>query len=166
MNIKVNTLFLICFLTLSFDIQAIEVKQVNNLQQLGKLAKKSRLPIMLVFSSSHCPYCDLLKGDFLEPILISKDYTHKVIIRELLVDLEYGTIDGKAIGFDGKETTTEHIAAHYNVNLTPTLLFINHQGLEVEKRIVGINTPEMFGGYLDDAIDNALQTVKVTTQQH
>ena len=35
-----------------------------------------------MFGTDECPYCKLLKEDFLIPMLISGDYTDKVILRE------------------------------------------------------------------------------------
>ena len=39
--------------------------------------------------------------------------------------------------------------------MTPTLLFLDPDGTEIVPRIVGVNTVEMFGFYLDRAIDAA-----------
>ena len=40
-----------------------------------------------------------------------------------------------------------------------TLLFLNDKGEEVAERILGYNTPEFYGAYLDKAIDKAVDAV-------
>ena len=57
--------------------------------------------------------------------------------------------------FAGRFLTGARFASRYGVYLTPTLLFLGPDGRELSRRIVGINTPELFGWYLDKAIDEA-----------
>ena len=108
-----------------------------------------QLPLMLVFSAEHCPYCELLEEEFLKPMLISGDYSDKVIIRK--VELDYGTL----IDFKGQRTTGSELADHYDVSVTPTTLFLDAHGRELTKRKVGVGTVEFFGGELDQSIDRA-----------
>ncbi len=133
----------------------LDVPISENLQRDGALARAQGLPILLSVSAEDCPYCDQLEEDFLGPMLISGEYTDKVIIRRLMVDGGSQVID-----FDGRQQDAGYIANRFRARLTPTILFLDGNGREVAGRIVGINTPEMFGGYLDTCIEMALLRIR------
>ena len=133
----------------------VSVPAVIDLQREGKLALKQDLPILLTFTSSICSYCDLLEEDFLQPMLLSGDYGDRVLIRKLVIDA------GRTIkDFNGEPSTADKLSSRYRVFVTPTLLFVDGNGTELAERILGINTPELFGGYLDDCIDTALERLR------
>lgn len=133
----------------------LDVPISDNLQQDGAHAQERRLPILLSFSAIDCPFCRQLEQDFLGPMLISGEYTDKVIIRRLILD------DGSQVtDFDGRRQPVSRVAGRYKAWLTPTIVFIDGTGRERAERIVGINTPELFGGYLDACIDTALLRIR------
>jgi thioredoxin-related protein len=129
----------------------VEVPVAQDLAQDGQGARADRLPILLAFSAIECPYCDDLEEEFLEPMLLSGDYTDKVIIRKLILDNGSHVRD-----FTGRSVEAAELAHTYRVFVTPTILFVDAGGRELAERMVGINTLEMFGGYLDGCIDTAL----------
>ena len=133
----------------------VSVPAVTDLQREGKLALKQDLPILLTFTSSICSYCDLLEEDFLQPMLLSGDYGDRVLIRKLVIDAGRTITD-----FNGEPSTADKLSSRYRVFVTPTLLFVDGNGTELAERILGINTPELFGGYLDDCIDTALERIR------
>lgn len=138
----------------------VEVPVAEDLQQLGAQARHLRLPILLSFSALACSYCDLLEEEFLEPMLLSGEYTDKIIIRKLVVD------NGSRVGdFAGRQTDASLLSDRYRIFVTPTILFLDADGHELAERMVGINTPEMFGGYLDNCIETALLGIRAPEQQ-
>ncbi|MDH3979464.1 MAG: thioredoxin fold domain-containing protein [Gammaproteobacteria bacterium] len=142
--------WIVCSAQAEFDVPVSD-----SLQQDGVRAQQRQLPIMLTFSAIDCPYCRQLEQDFLGPMLISGEYTDRVIIRRLILD------DGSRVtDFDGQRHAVDEIAGRYKAWLTPTIVFIDGSGREVAGRIVGINTPELFGGYLDACIDTALLRIR------
>jgi thioredoxin-related protein len=128
----------------------IEVPIARNLHADSQLAHERRLPILLAFSANECSYCELLEEEFLQPMLLSGDYRDKVIIRKLVLDNGSRLTD-----FSGQRINATRLSGRYRVTVTPTLLFIDENGSELAERMVGINTPELFGGYLDDCIETA-----------
>ena len=132
-----------------------EIPVATNLSELGKQAKRKNLPILLMVSAHHCPYCELLKNEIINPMMVSGDYTDKVIMSELVLDW-----DSDIIGFDGAKKGPEDIANDYYSVVTPTILFLDHNGREVQKRMIGVNTVEMYGFYLDESIARALKKVR------
>ena len=106
--------------------------------------------LLVIVSRTDCGYCQVLKREFIRPMLISGNYTDKVLIRELLLDKDTSITD-----FDGTRTTASMIAQRYDEWLTPTVLFLSPSGDELTPRRRGINTVEYYGYYLDKAIDQA-----------
>lgn len=146
--------FIVASLFLSSQLLAADSHQplpiASSLFKDALLAKKGQRPILLMISQDHCPFCDLLKREVLHPMMISGDYDDKVVIRELFIDLSDSVQD-----FNNQKVDAADFAHSYNVYVTPTLLFLDQQGHELAKRLVGVNTVEMFSYYLDSAIDEA-----------
>ena len=133
----------------------VRVPVAQDLQQEGQGARAGRLPILLAFSASECPYCEDLEEEFLEPMLLSGDYADKIIIRKL--ELDNGS---RVRDFSGRSVEASELAHGLRVFVTPTILFVDADGRELAQRMIGINTLEMFGGYLDGCIDTALLNLR------
>jgi thioredoxin-related protein len=133
----------------------VEVPVTADLQADGQLAHARRLPILLVFSAQDCSYCEMLEEEFLRPMLLSGDYRDRIIIRKLLLDNGSRLTD-----FSGQRIDATRLSERYSITVTPTMLFLDEHGAELAQRMVGINTPELFGGYLDDCIETALLMIR------
>ncbi|MES9812745.1 MAG: thioredoxin fold domain-containing protein [Candidatus Thiodiazotropha sp.] len=140
---------------MSADWRSKTVSVVRDLTLVAKKARDEKIPILLMVSQDHCPFCQQLKREILNPMVVSGDYDDKVIITELLIDVGENVID-----FEGNSVYPGSIASNYNTWVTPTLLFLDHQGKEVHKRMLGVNTIEMYGHYLDVSLEDALAAVK------
>jgi thioredoxin-related protein len=127
-----------------------DVPIARNLNADAQLAHNRQLPILLAFMAIECSYCELLEEEFLQPMLLGGEYRDKVIMRKLILDNGSRLID-----FSGQRIDATRLSDHYRVFVTPTLLFVDEKGTELAERMVGINTPELFGGYLDDCIETA-----------
>ena len=88
-------------------------------------------------------------------MLLSGDYTHKVIIRKVVIDEETPLKD-----FNGKSIEVDDFVLRYNVFVTPTMVFIDPNGKELTKRMIGINTIDYFGGDVDNAIERSIKKLK------
>jgi len=128
----------------------VEVPVARNLQADSLLAHARQLPILLAFSAIDCSYCELLEVEFLRPMLLGGGYRDRIIIRKLVLDNGSRLAD-----FSGQRINATRLSDRYRVTVTPTLLFVDENGMELAERMVGINTPELFGGYLDDCIETA-----------
>ena len=129
----------------------VQVETLTNLKADASLAQRQRTPILIAFFASYCEWCERVEQEFLRPMLLSGEYGDKVIIRKLETD-SYGHITG----LDGKLVQPGQFSHQYDAYFTPTLVFIDHHGKELAERMIGLTTPEMYGGYLDNAIDQAL----------
>lgn len=127
-----------------------DIQSAVDLAADGELARNGGVVILLMLSREHCGWCELLKREQLLPMLKSGDYRERVLIRELRIDPWVQVRD-----FAGESMIGARLASRYGVKVTPTLLFLDPVGRELTQRIVGINTPELFGWYLDRTIDDA-----------
>lgn len=127
-----------------------EVQVADNLARVTDAAAERGVPLLLVFSSLECSYCTLLEEDFLQPMLISGMYDDKVIIRKLNIDAGNMVVD-----FQGRNRLAREIADDYDIDMTPTVVLLGPEGRELTRRLIGVTTPDFYGGYLDRAIEAA-----------
>ncbi len=135
--------------------EGVEIDPAGDLQAAGARAGARQIPILLVVTQEHCPFCHRIKEEILRPMLISGEYEHRVMIRELLIDPGETTRD-----FQGRQRDAREFADDYKVWVTPTLLYLGPDGRELRPRILGINTMEMYGYYVDEGIAEALQRLR------
>ncbi|MFN2308992.1 MAG: thioredoxin family protein [Gammaproteobacteria bacterium] len=126
------------------------VAPAQDLHADARLAEARGLPILLAFTRHDCRYCTQVEADFLVPLLLNDYETNRVLIRTLLIDA-----GGELRDFDGTRVTPAALAERYGVRLAPTLIFVDAQGRELAERLVGLTTPDFYGGYLEAAIDAA-----------
>ena len=150
---RLLTLILLAALTPS--AWAIDKLQVDSLSRVADLAKQRNVPILLIVSQHHCPYCDLLKEEIIAPMYSSGDYEQRVVMAEIMLDSDTEIPD-----FQGNLVSPAQIADSYRVWVTPTLLFVDHTGVEVHRRMLGVNTIDYYGYYLDESLAAALKAVR------
>ena len=141
------SLFLVATLSASDKIESALLEE-NDFQALSVEMKKKSLGLVLMLHAEHCPYCALMESDILSPMIKSKEYDNKVLIRKLQIDESRDIKD-----FSGKTVDPSDLSKRYDATLTPTLVFLDYQGNEKAEKMVGINTVELFGAYLDAEID-------------
>jgi thioredoxin-related protein len=128
---------------------AAGVPLAENLHEEGLQAESGCKPLLLEFSASSCSYCQVLEEEVLNPTVLDRDYDRRVLMRKVLIDGSERLTD-----FDGsKSINTGQLARRYKVHVTPTLVFVDSQGQELAKQMVGVTTLEFYGGYLDAALD-------------
>lgn len=101
-------------------------------------------PIVLMFSTPGCPWCERLRRDHLRH-LARDQHRLGVIVAELdLLDRE-PLADGR---------TPAAIAGALGVRVAPTVLFLGPDG-ELAERLVGYQSADFYGAYLDERIAEA-----------
>ena len=124
----------------------VEFRQPADFYSIEK-STDTKLPIMVLFSSQYCVYCDFIKREYLSPMLISGDYTNRVIIKVVETDEADEVRD-----FNGKVIDSDLFAGRYNVQFTPTVVFIDARGRELATQIVGLGNEDFYGGQIDEGI--------------
>lgn len=123
---------------------------VADLREEARLARAGNLILVVEFSSEYCGFCRKLEELFLLPMQRNAEYNSKVLIRYISLDA-YETL----IDFDGRSMATAEFAERYDISLTPTLLFLNADGVEMSEKLVGIWSEDFYGGFIDNRIDEA-----------
>ena len=113
----------------------------------AKAAASKGIPILVVVTRDDCTYCATIKKKILLPMQRNKRYRYRIIMREVNVDWSAAVTD-----FNGERVSAIHWAKQYQATFTPTVLLLDPSGREATERLVGINTVEMYGWYLDRSI--------------
>jgi thioredoxin-related protein len=129
---------------------SVAMVAVADLREEARIAKSRNLVLVLEFSSEYCGYCRKLEELFLLPMQRNADYSDKILIRSVSLDA-YETL----VDFSGRSMSTAEFASRYQVSLTPTLLFLNGDGVEMSEKLVGIWSEDFYGGFIDNRIDEA-----------
>ncbi len=129
----------------------IRVPLTTNLQADAALAQARGVPLLIMFSLDNCPYCMVVRDEFLDPMQRNSDYRSKVLMRVLKMDGDFVT------DFDGHRVPVDDLAVRYGASVAPTVVLLDYHGQMLAKRLLGITTPDFYGGYLDAAIDESLQ---------
>lgn len=131
------------------------VPHVLNFRDEALTAAASGAILLLAVTREGCPYCARLRRDILTPMIRSGDYTGRVVIREMMMEPDSPVED-----FAGQTTSTARMATRYGIEITPTVLLLDAAGRSLQTPIIGINNAEMYGFYLDRAIDQALAGIR------
>jgi thioredoxin-related protein len=126
----------------------------DSLKAEARDAAARKVPILLVFTSPHCRYCERVKAEYLGPMLEDPAWKGKVIIRQI----EAGS-DWALVGFDGKKTTHGAYTASQRIKMVPTIKVVDASGKELAEPIVGLLTPDYYYGYLQSAIEEGLEKI-------
>jgi thioredoxin-related protein len=133
----------------------VMIQYATDFSELAQVARNEGKIIMLEVSASYCGYCELLEEEFIKPMLRNDYYSEIVLIRKIDLD-SYQTITD----FSGNKTAADVFARNLDVKLTPTILFFDGNGNEVSQRILGINSLDLYGGYIEDGLNNGLLKIK------
>jgi thioredoxin-related protein len=143
-------------LTLSGAARAADgLIHAKNFQADARTAAQRRVPILVVFTSPTCPYCERVKREYLVPMHKDPAYRKRVIIREVAMGATT-----PLTGFDGTPTTEGAFAAAHKVFMVPTVKVLDTRGNDASEAIVGLLTPDYYFGYLETAIDEGGRKVR------
>ena len=137
------------------ELPYVEIQSLTNFASTKEEASNSKKIIMLEMSASYCGYCETLEEEIIKPMLRSGDYTEDVLIRRLKIDDTALLKDTSK-----KQISPAELAKKFNVNITPTLLFLDGNGNEVSEKIRGVYSLDFYGSYVDQAIEQGLKIIR------
>lgn len=126
------------------------IPEANDFQALQQEMQRKGLPLLLAVRADYCGFCRQLETEHLEPMLRSGQYDSRILIRRFDLGSEQTIVD-----FNGERIDADEFAAKHKASLTPTLLFLDAKGKEVAERLLGYNSPDFYGAYLEEAINTA-----------
>ncbi|RDH81050.1 MAG: hypothetical protein DIZ80_13085 [endosymbiont of Galathealinum brachiosum] len=140
-------LLLLC----SFSVVAdTKIQTVKDLREFKRQIEESGLPVLLLFTTEDCEYCEAIRKNYLLPMIDSGDYASRILFRQIYMEYFSYIRDEQ-----GKLISGDSIALKYNVDVTPTILFVNSDWQELSDRIVGINSLDYFDKLLSTSISRA-----------
>ncbi len=128
----------------------------NSLPAVATVAARQGNPLILLISLSGCPYCELLRRNYLLSARTNGLPVWQINMHDKQRPL---------VAFDGSTSHAAEQIARWKVRLAPTVLFLNAQGQEVAERLVGIASVDFYGAYLDERIAMGRQAIKTTAGQ-
>ena len=137
------------------DLPPVTIINSKNLTEDGQLALSSQKPILILFSMTGCSYCEYVEEEHLKPMLRNAKYRSKVIIRRVMTDSASTLTD-----FDGKSISAADFAHRYGAYLTPTVVFVDHQGMKLVPSILGVRNTEFYGLDIDEGLGESLLKVR------
>jgi len=120
----------------------------------ASLARRTGVPLMVVFSTDDCPYCVRLKNQVLRPLVQNGKLSRKVLLREFNID-----VGGKITDFDGERVRSRVFVSRYDIYATPTVVLVDYDGEPLATPIVGYNEPDAYTEQLNETIDSATMTL-------
>ncbi len=115
---------------------------------LASQAQRQGQPLVLMVSLPGCPWCELLRRNYLTPMRKEGLHAFEFMIHERRMQL---------VDFQAQRTTPSALSDRLKVTITPSLLFFNAQGQELVPRIEGVASAEMIGAILDERLALARQ---------
>lgn len=118
-------------------------------RDLARAAERNA-PIIVAFVSQGCPYCRYVEERHLGPMTreVAAGERKDVVIR--LVDLHD---DGTLVDFSGETVAVSGFVERHEVRFTPTLLFFDPSGELQAEPLVGMNSVDYYGGYVEDRLE-------------
>ena len=152
--------FVLVFLLILIGPQSVlaagaEIPAAKNLAEVGLSSQEQGIPAVVFVSRDACPYCRTLRDTILQPLFNADKFEQRAILVEISLDR-----DDPLTGFENTQMTAEAFGQLYQSEITPTLLFLDSEGHEIAKRIVGISNLEFYGFYLQKSIDEALRAIR------
>jgi thioredoxin-related protein len=138
------------FATDAVSGDVVNMQGIADMRSEAQLLRSDNLILVLEFSSEYCGYCRKLENLFLLPMQRNAVYDDKILVRSISLDAFETVVD-----FEGRTVSTSDFASRYGVSLTPTMLFLNADGVEMSERLVGIWSEDFYGGFIDNRIEEA-----------
>jgi thioredoxin-related protein len=101
-------------------------------------------PLVLLVSLPGCPYCEVVRRNYLLPGRRSANLqAWQLDITDAITPLA---------SFSGEATTAKAQVKSWKASFAPTVLFLGPQGQELAERLVGAGIPDFYGAYLEERL--------------
>jgi thioredoxin-related protein len=122
-----------------------------DLRQAATQANARGEPLVLMVSLPGCPWCELLRRNYLIPMQGEGVAAYEFMINERSRTLQ---------DFKAQRITPASLSAQLKISITPTLLFFNREGQEIAPRIEGVASADFIGAILDERLAIARERIK------
>lgn len=121
--------------------------QPASLKAAAQAAVRQGHPLVIMTTLQGCPYCDVVRDQFLQPALSAgRLLAAQVDIRDRKTPLQ---------DFAGNSRTGADMAREWRARFAPTVMFFDAQGRELAERLVGVPLVEFYDQYLWQRMEQA-----------
>jgi thioredoxin-related protein len=132
------------------DIARAELLPIaHDLDSDAAQAAAREVPIVIMFSSDECPYCDLIARYYLGPLAADPATAERAVIRMVKDDAT------PIVDFAGVRMSHAEFSARQGVQLVPTLRFFSSAGERLADDLVGVGVEDFYLAYLYQRLDQA-----------
>ena len=117
----------------------------------AEVAATKKEPLVLLISLPGCPYCELVRRNYLLPA------RRNAGLQAWQLNITDHTTP--LTGFNGKATTAAAQIAAWKAGFTPTVLFLGSAGQDLAERLVGLGSVDFYGAYLDERLLTAREAL-------
>nr|WP_187148346.1 thioredoxin fold domain-containing protein [Janthinobacterium sp. Marseille] len=154
---RLAVLWLLCLLlsgNAAADNKPIMVPMLSDLTADAVQAQREDKPIILFFSLPGCPFCHVVRNNYLQPLLRDSKPKQRPVIREVDISSMQSLRN-----FDRTSGSPRSVAQRYKVIAAPTVIFVDSAGCMLAPPIVGGDIAGVYGGYLDNAFDMSARKI-------
>ncbi len=115
------------------------------------LALKKGHPLMVLVSLDRCPFCKLVRENYLGPLRREQGLLVVQVDMRSSIELR-----------DFKDAVRTHNALvhQWHITTAPVVLFFGRGGLEVAPRLEGVSSLDYYGAFLDQRLEQARAAIK------
>lgn len=122
------------------------------------LAANDTEVVVALFSLPGCPYCEVVRRNYLRHL---EGTVRGLRVAEYGIDDERSFADAASGNGESKDPTSPAaLAKSLRIRVSPTVVFLGDGGRELAERLVGFNSPDFYGAYLDREIGRALSRAR------
>lgn len=108
--------------------------------------------MLVLVSLDDCPYCKLVRKNYLSPL---REQQGLPVVQ---VDMRSSTA---ILDFKGQTITHDALVRRWNIRSAPVVLFFGRGGAEVAPRLEGVSSPDYYGAFLDQRLEQARAAIKL-----
>lgn len=133
-----------------------ELPHPTSMAEEAQKASAAGQPLVVLFSLQGCPYCELVRRNYLIPMRVAGAHVVQLEMRK-----------AKAlIDFQGDNTTHEALSRALNIKVAPTVMFVGARGVELADRMPGVPLLDFYGAYLDERLAQATKQLRTKRSPH
>ena len=125
----------------------------SDLSSAAKQATASGQPLVIMASLPGCPWCELLRRNYLIPMQGEGVLAYEFMVNERSRQLR---------DFKAQSISPAVLSAQLKINITPTVLFFGSDGQEIAPRIEGVASADFIGAIIDERLAAARKQVKAS----
>ena len=121
----------------------------SSLAQSLQTALQSKQPLVVMVSLDGCPFCKVVRENYLIPLLRQGLPVVQINMRDKT----------ELIGLDGIVQTQDAWVRQHQIKIAPTVLFYGLGGKEIAGRLNGAYLPDFYNAYLEEQLAIARKAV-------